>query len=249
MIATGGGLAGDLAPDEPQAAADSTVAVAVTVSPGKRWQELLQRRNAKFRSTVHLFGGVDKDVRLIFRHRLNSRRVDQSMRRYKNGILSMGVLDEMRGSLVLIPQGVESLFVDQTYGVIGGGTLFDAIYLAIEEEPSNPHCLDLLKNGVHNTIILDRHTTDDEIELVKQLHNDFHGGQGTTVAELYRQVPATIQTWRTYCTQQAITVNSLPKTGPFCYAQQYAKFVIDQDSSKMLTIWEDYENTKSVLAV
>ena len=146
------------------------------LSPGQRWQQLVQRRNVKFRCTVHLFGGVD-NVRLIRRHRLNRRRLDQHMRNFKDGILSMGVLDSAtRATLVLIPEGVDTSIdgqfgAEQMYGVICGATLCDAIYLAIEEEPCNPHCVDLRNNGVPNAIILDKNTTDDEIELVKQLHN------------------------------------------------------------------------------
>ena len=109
------------------------------------------------------------------------------MRKYKNGIFANGVIDDMRGTIVLIPKDMEDI---QRFEIIGGATLIDAIYAAIEEDPSNVHCKELMANGLKNTLVLPRDITVDDLAWAIKLHNNFHGGQGDTVAQIYRQVLA-----------------------------------------------------------
>ena len=110
------------------------------------------------------------------------------MRKYKHGILLNGVFDEMRGTTVLLPKDdVDDI---PRFEIIGGATLIDAAYAAIEEDPSNVHCKELMANGLKNTLVLPRDISAEDLAWVIKLHNNFHGGQGDTVAQIYRQVLA-----------------------------------------------------------
>ena len=57
--------------------------------------------------------------------------------------------------------------------IVGGGTLFEAMYAAIEAEPTNPHCIKLLRDGVANTLVLVSTTTDDEILFLRTVLNHY----------------------------------------------------------------------------
>eukprot|EP00959_Pyramimonas_sp_CCMP1952_P439414 9199155-Pyramimonas_sp.AAC.1 len=79
------------------------------------------------------------------------------------------------------------------------------MYLAIATQPDNPNCVDILENGVDNTIILDTTVTDEEVFWIRNVHNRFHGGQETTLGECYREAMSSQKEWGAYCRQNGIT--------------------------------------------
>ncbi|CAK0900280.1 unnamed protein product, partial [Prorocentrum cordatum] len=210
----------------------------------QKWNSILRMHTVKRGKTVKLFG--PKGERLVTRHRLNRRRLDQTVNKYKLGIWQHGVLEDCRGTLILIPPAGKECFPDKMeYEAIGGGTLFDAIYDAIAEKPNNKHCQALMASGVSNTLILSSNMSDEDITFLKKNHNNWHSGQATTLAEVYRAVAEARAGWRSHCRIHSITVHSCPKAGPYRYEKLYVDYILRNYSDEYAQ-WEDYDNAKSV---
>ena len=103
-----------------------------------------------------------------------------------------------------------------------------------------------MRKGIDNTLVLTVDTTYEEVEFVKQLHNRFHGGQATTLAECYNTVSICDREWEAYRIKEHITVNGSPKKGPFRYEKRYEGFVMDK-YGKLYGNWETFDNCKSVV--
>ncbi|CAK0803958.1 unnamed protein product [Prorocentrum cordatum] len=194
------------------------------MSDGARWGAVPMRRNAQRRVTVKLFAEDDVNLvrRLVTRHRLNARVLKAKVTEYKDGILEHGLLNDVNL-------------------LTGGGTLFDAMRAAINQNRHNPNCLDILKNGVENTIALDTTATDEEISWLKNVHDRFHGGQGATLAECYREAVESQKEWATFCRQNGITVSGCPKKGPYTRAKRFEAFILDRWSNGARTDFEALE--------
>lgn len=85
----------------------------------------------------------------------------------------------------------------------------------------------------------------DDLNFLKKMHNRFHGGQGTTLAEVYRAVQEAIRGWHAKQDRDGITVNSCPRVGPFTYAKRYENFVME-NFKDFFASWEEFDNAKSV---
>lgn len=130
-------------------------------SDGARWAAILEKHCWRRHVTVKLFHPTGS--KLVKRHGLNQRRLDQTVSKYKEGLLEHGFLEECRGTLVLIPSRDQddTPMEEREYDVIGGGTIFEAMYAAIEDEPENQYAVKLKKEGVRNTLVLNRSTPED----------------------------------------------------------------------------------------
>jgi hypothetical protein len=132
------------------------------------------------RTTVKLWGPPPQYAKLVARHPLNKRRLDQTVANYVRGILQHGVLAEMRGMIVL----VEVSGSKNQYLAVGGGTLIESCYQAHDEEPMNVNVCRLKEDGLDNCMIFNVDFRDADISWVKRVHNRFHDGQGNTIAEM-----------------------------------------------------------------
>eukprot|EP00959_Pyramimonas_sp_CCMP1952_P034053 713894-Pyramimonas_sp.AAC.1 len=71
--------------------------------------------------------------------------------------------------------------------MIGGGTLIDAIILANQINPNNPHVKYVKEKGVPDTIEFKYGTPIDVLKWVRVQANQYHDGSDTTIAELYEE--------------------------------------------------------------
>ena len=184
------------------------------LSDAQRWTRIMKQKTVGRHVTVALFRGSNRSHRLLNRHKVNARKLEATVEQYKQGILEHGVIEEMRGTIVLVPAASGAR---DEFDIIGGGTLIDAIYKAIAEHEDNPNCQDLLRNGLENNLILSSTCDEGVLTWVKNVHNRFHGGQDSTLAECYREVPNSQKAWAAHKIAEGITVSSCPKTGPFRY--------------------------------
>ena len=115
-------------------------------SDGARWAAVLEKHCLRRHVTVKLFHPVT-GAKLVKRHGLNQRRLDQTVSKYKEGLLEHGFLEECRGTIVLIPSRDQddTPVEEREYDVIGGGTIFEAMYATIEDQPDNEYAINLKK--------------------------------------------------------------------------------------------------------
>ena len=136
--------------------------------------DILTTRHARLNVKVWLFHPTTRKP-LVKRHQLHQpsskrQRFEMAVEKYKQSILADGVL-EGAAVLVLVQDSEDAQnekgLVEMA--VVDGGTLFDAMYAAIEEDPINPHCIKLLRDGVTTTLVLDHTTEDEEILFLKSV--------------------------------------------------------------------------------
>ena len=178
-----GGATAEVPAGPAPASSSSGLEQPMEYADGQRWQDLLAKYvKPQNRSvTIQLFGPPPDLKKLVTRHRLNNRRLDQTVRKYTEGILNHGVLEEMRGSIMLI----EVPGSHNQYQVVGGGTLFESCYAAAALQPDNENVRRIRHQGLRNCVVLNADCPDSETMWLKRVHNKFHDGQGDTLAEMY----------------------------------------------------------------
>jgi hypothetical protein len=118
---------------------------------------------------------------------VNNRRLDQTVNKYVAGILEHGVLEEMRGTIIMVEAGHGDPL---QFEVVGGGTLVESCYVAHQMEPDNANITRLISEGLHNCMVLTAGCPDDTLAWVKRVHNKFHFGQADTLAEMRPHQPS-----------------------------------------------------------
>ena len=117
--------------------------------------DILDKRNARRDVKVLLFHSYTRKP-LVKRHPMNQRSGSENdVQQYKQSILAHGVWGGW--TLVLVQDSEDAM------AVVDGGTFFEAMCAAIEEDPANPHCIKFLRDGVTNTLVLDFTTDEQEI--------------------------------------------------------------------------------------
>ena len=210
----------------------------------KRWRDFLKTNLGAKHQTVHLFS--ESGEPLLKRHTCNKRKLGVQVGKYVKGILEHGILSELRGTLVMIAArnntGPNS---PQFLDIVGGGTLMESVYVAIETEPANEFCQLLKEEGVSNVLILKPDTPYPDLCWCKSVHNRFHDGMADTLAEKIRSAPLAQDLWKAEAERRCISVRTCPKTGPFTYEQQYKDFIAEH-YGHLWPKWQHYDNTKAV---
>ena len=143
-----------------------------------RVADILTTRLARLNVKVWLFHPTTRKP-LVKRHQvhqpaLKRQRFDMmAVQQYKQSILAHGVWEGWTLVLVQDSEDAQNEKGLVEMAVVDGGTLFDAMYAAIEEDPINPHCIKLLRDGVTNTLVLDHTTDDQEILFLKYVFNRY----------------------------------------------------------------------------
>ena len=148
------------------------------LSAGEKW-EFVETHLIKERGfTIRVWDG--NGARMASRHRLNMRRQDSVVRCYAQGIVNDGLVAIMRGSPIATEGNHPGYYL-----MIGGGTFFEAIYVACEISPENKHIEAIRNKGVPNCIILKVDTPDAIVSWLVDEHNNHHTGSGKTFVEWY----------------------------------------------------------------
>ena len=143
-----------------------------------RVADILTTRHARLNVKVWLFHPTTRKP-LVKRHQLHQpsskrQRFEMAVEKYKQSILADGVLEGV--AVLVLVQDSEDAQNEKglvEMAVVDGGTLFDAMYAAIKEDPINPHCIKLLRDGVTTTLVLDHTTEDEEILFLKSVFNQY----------------------------------------------------------------------------
>ena len=179
---------------------------------------------------IHFFSPAGD--RLLFRHPLNSRRQDTVLERYVEGVLSYGILPNVRGAAVAVPKSttnaVQEVATSGTqYYLIGHATLAEAVYEAVRREPNNPQVQETLKNGLSNALVLSIRTPRDVLTYLKEEHNRWHAGAGMGLPGLLEMCENAGRAWSEHASANGITVKSCGTLGPTSYQKQMEKFVLE----------------------
>ena len=132
-----------------------------------------------------------------------------------------------------------------TFWILAGASLIEAIYLAAEHQPTNAYVLDIMAHGLKHTIRIDEATPDDCCIHIKQIQNEFHHGSAMTFVEFMEQAITAQADWEAHCWAKSITVQACPNHGNFRYDKLYEDFVMKK-YGKVFKKWEAFDNTKAV---
>ena len=87
-------------------------------------------------------------------------------------ILDKVVMTQYRGRVVLVNvEGHEGKFK-----CVGGGTLVDAFYIAIQQHGTNPNVVLSLQTGLEECVLMHAQTPTDVLQHIIVEHNSFHDG-------------------------------------------------------------------------
>ena len=133
---------------------------------------------------------------IIIRHPLNNRQQKSVMSTYTshrwNNLTAFAVC--VRGEAWLLqPQPCDAGGQQAPYLALSYGSLSEAYYQALLDEPENQHLLVSLKSGLEVRLLHHR-TPPDVVRFLILIQNGFHAGSGTSFCELVSLVPQTITT-------------------------------------------------------
>jgi hypothetical protein len=123
-------------------------------------------------------------VKTLRRHPENDRLQLSVVEKYAKGLESTGLVAGVRGQL----WAVEGAVIDglQHYDLITYGTLTSAMYVAADRSPDNPMVKSSVEAGVEDCIILHSKTPLDVVRWMRDFHNQWHGGQGYTIMQFFK---------------------------------------------------------------
>ena len=127
--------------------------------------------------------------RSVVRHPLNNRQQTSVRSTYVQSVKSKGVCEGVRGEAWLLqPTPCDVGSQQSPYQALSYGSLSEAYYQALHEEPANANLLISLKRGLEVRLLHHR-TPPDVIRFLIHIHNGFHSGSGTSFCELIGIVP------------------------------------------------------------
>ena len=122
-------------------------------------------------------------IRAIRRHAVNQRQHNSVQKLYVESVKAKGVVEGVRGELwVTAPNA------DGVYGALSWGSLTEAVYQALDEDPQNEQLKLVVTKGIEGKILSDR-TPTSVLKYLTKLRNRFHQGAATSFLELVQLVP------------------------------------------------------------
>ena len=125
-------------------------------------------------------------ARLIARHEHNPRQHAGVKAAYVASVKLRGIVDGVRGELWAVQPDPRA--ANRQFGALTFGSLTEAFYQALEEEPTNSQLLLSLAKGLNATVFSFR-TPPAVTKYLVKLHNRFHVGAATSFVELVQLVP------------------------------------------------------------
>ena len=127
------------------------------------------------------FGLRDK---AITRHVFNPRQHAGVKAEYIRSVKLRGVVEGVRGELWCTAPGPDG----RTWGALTYGSLTEALYQALQDDPTNPQLLLTLAKGLEAKVLAAQ-TPPSVLKYLVKLHNRFHMGAQTSFVELVQLVP------------------------------------------------------------
>ena len=132
--------------------------------------------------------------RSIVRHPMNNRQQRSGRATYVQSVKNRGVCEGVRGEAWLLqPLPQNDVGQQQSpYLALSYGSLSEAYYQALIDEPTNSNLIIRLKRGLEARLLHHR-TLPDVVHFLIHYHNNFHAGSGTSFCELVQMVPDVTQ--------------------------------------------------------
>ena len=187
---------------------------------------------------VDYFG--QKKEQLLSRHPLNNRFQESVLNAYEQGILEHGIVDGVRGTPWL--QQVKGNH--QRFHLITNGTVTMALYRAQAKEPENAQVVASVDAGLRGCIILHADMPSDVVVFLRDLHNSWHFGSGTSLVDILSEVSNVEKHWLAY--REANGISAREGTGENSYEKVYWRYVRENHPNVVKT-WMQYDSSKSFL--
>ena len=140
--------------------------------------------------------------RSIIRHPLNNRQQKSVKSTYVQSVKQRGVCEGVRGEAWLLqPQPCDAGGQQAPYLALSYGSLSEAYYQALLDEPENQNLLVSLRRGLEVRLLHHR-TPPDVVRFLIHIHNGFHAGSGTSFCELVSLVPQVL------CQKKTVQINN-----------------------------------------
>ena len=127
-------------------------------------------------------------ARAIARHEFNPRQHAGVRAAYIRSVKIRGVVEGVRGELWATQPSPDADGSNRVYGALTYGSLTEALYAALEEDPKNPQLLLTLNKGLEAKVLSWR-TPPSVLKYLVKLHNRFHTGASTSFVELVQLIP------------------------------------------------------------
>ena len=101
--------------------------------------------------------------------------------------------------------------------MVCGGSVMTAAYEFVEEEPNNPHAIDLKEIGLEEVLLLHSWTESHFEQWLRYEGNGCHEGCGFGLSEMLSEAPDIKGKWQEYAKSKGITVRGWPAKGPLRY--------------------------------
>eukprot|EP00959_Pyramimonas_sp_CCMP1952_P060404 1261863-Pyramimonas_sp.AAC.1 len=188
--------------------------------------------------TLPWFGEGNKQ--LMSRSEHNNRSVQANVRQYARGILRGGITALVRGNPIAVATDRPG-----EYELLAGATLMEAFYEAFAADPQNEYVAAGIEDGYQDCAIVKLDTPVDVLQLIKEVHNNYHLGCGQTHIEKYEIATQSVEAaWKVEVDLKSLSVQACPKRGPFSYAALYAEFVKTKFKNTFPE-WEPHDNAKA----
>jgi hypothetical protein len=94
--------------------------------------------------------------------------------------LAKGMFEELSGKFIVRKKKVNDDPRPGARSGVGGMTRIESVYLAVEMDPANQYCVDIVRNGIDKDNVIQLHldTPDGCCAWVKDTANSFHLGGG-----------------------------------------------------------------------
>ena len=86
-------------------------------------------------------------------------------------------------------------------------------------DPDNKYVIIVMRSGVQNVEKLHTDTPSDVARYRKQMSNQFHMGQGDTLAEIFEGIPRAQSAWHAFMLANHIKTDLCPAKGPLSFAK------------------------------
>ena len=136
----------------------------------------------------------DHTVRGIQRHAVNPRQHAGVKAQYVASVRMRGIIESVRGECWCVEAVPDSAGVRSgPKGALTFGSLTEAFYEALSQDPTNGALLATLTKGLAARV-LNYRTPPAVLRYLVRFHNGFHGGAGTSFVELISAVPEASRT-------------------------------------------------------
>ncbi|CAK0835947.1 unnamed protein product, partial [Prorocentrum cordatum] len=166
------------------------------------------------------------------------------------GVLAKGLVEGVRGEAWAVPAvdngpNGEVLGPETVLLLISHATLVEAANEAFRRQPTSRFVIKTMEGGIVVKIFLPS-TPAFALIYLRDLHNQFHLGAGTSFLEKYVQSAEFEKEWVDYMKSNNMVARQMPTSGPNTYLKEYWRWITKFHKDEFTT-WQMYKSAKTFM--